>query len=295
MLKVNKLSKNFNGLSAIKDISFTLKEHEVLGIIGQNGAGKSTTFHSILSFIKYNGKILWNGKKISPIDYNNIGYLPEERSLFPKMTIENQIIYFGMLKGMKKNDVKEKIDKWLKLFEVKGSKKDKINTLSKGNKQKIQLICSLIHEPKLIILDEPFSGLDPINEEILLNAILQEKKRGAAIIFSSHNMKNVEKISDKIIMLNKGNEILNGTINSIKEKFGKIIVHFKTDKNIDNLDIFNSLKKINEFEYLGVLKSEEYSKKLFKIIYDGNYIEQFSNTYPSLDYIFKNMILGDNL
>jgi len=235
MLRVQNVSKNFGDLKALNDISFDVSDGQILGLIGQNGAGKSTTFHSILNFLHYEGTITWNNQPLTEANFNEIGYLPEERSLMPKLTIEQQIIYLARLKNKSAKEIKPLIDDWLKKFAVKGTKKDKIKDLSKGNQQKVQLICTLIHDPKLIILDEPFSGLDPVNSDLLKQAILDAKKRGAAIIFSSHDMENVEELCDKLIMLRDGQIVLHGTVREVRQSFGKTRIYVTTDKTIEEL------------------------------------------------------------
>uniref|UniRef100_UPI00258D6C31 ABC transporter ATP-binding protein n=1 Tax=uncultured Enterococcus sp. TaxID=167972 RepID=UPI00258D6C31 len=196
MLKVTHLSKSFGSYKALDDMSFTIEDGKILGLIGQNGAGKTTTFRLILDFLsKGSGDVLWNGHVLSGKDYNTIGYLPEERGLYPKVTIENQLLFFASLRGKSKQEISPKIDEWMDKFQVKGKKTDKVKTLSKGNQQKVQLISTLIHEPKLVILDEPFSGLDPVNAELLKNGIIELKEKGSCVIFSSHNMDNVETVS----------------------------------------------------------------------------------------------------
>ena len=202
MLKVNDISKNFGSLKAVRNLSFSVEKGEVLGIVGQNGAGKSTTFKMILGYLQPdNGKVTINNRYVSEEILDRIGFLPEERGLYLDMTIQQQIEYFASLHGVTKKDSKERLAYWLEKLEVKGHKKTKIKDLSKGNQQKIQLICTLIHKPEFLILDEPFSGLDPINIDILLSVITELREEGVAIIFSSHNMQNVARISDKILML----------------------------------------------------------------------------------------------
>ena len=203
MLQVEHLEKSFGDYRAVADLSFEIQDGSIMGLIGQNGAGKTTTFRLILDFLKPDqGTVLWNGQPISAKEYNLIGYLPEERGLYPKVSIEEQLVFFAELRGKTRKEILPKIDEWMEKFQVKGKKTDKVKSLSKGNQQKVQLIATLIHEPKLVILDEPFSGLDPVNAELLKDGILQLKQQGSCVIFSSHNMDNVEKICDHLIMLN---------------------------------------------------------------------------------------------
>ena len=235
MLEAKNLKKSFGDLTAVNDVSFTIKQGEILGMIGQNGAGKTTTFRLILDFLTADsGEVLWNGKPLTKEDYNVIGYLPEERGLYPKVTIEDQLIYFARLRGKTKKEVKPLIDMWMEKFQVKGKKTDKVKALSKGNQQKVQLIATLLHDPKLVILDEPFSGLDPVNAGLLEAGIKELKDRGACVIFSSHNMNNVEEICDHLLMLRDGSAVLKGTVKEIREQFGRTKLFLETTMSQKN-------------------------------------------------------------
>lgn len=176
MLQVENLNKSFGDKQVLFDVNFKARNGKILGLIGKNGSGKTTLFHSILRFVKYQGKITIDSHTFSSKDYNFVGYLPEERSLMPKLTVLEQVSFLASLKGMKKDTVNRDLQVWMEKLEVKGKITDKIKSLSKGNQQKIQLIATLIHQPNLIILDEPFSGLDPVNVGIIKDVILQEKK-----------------------------------------------------------------------------------------------------------------------
>ncbi|KMO61769.1 sodium ABC transporter ATP-binding protein, partial [Lacticaseibacillus rhamnosus] len=222
MLEVKDLVKTFGTMTAVDHVSFTVKPGEIMGLIGQNGAGKTTTFRMILNFLTPDaGTISWNGQPLTAKDYDIIGYLPEERGLYPKMRVQDQIVYFARLRGMKTAEIKARIPEWLERFQVKGKATDKIKDLSKGNQQKVQVIATMIHMPKLVILDEPFSGLDPVNASLLMAGIEMLKDNGAAIIYSSHDMANVEAISDHLVMLKQGRMVLNGAVNAIRESFGR--------------------------------------------------------------------------
>jgi ABC-2 type transport system ATP-binding protein len=290
LLKIEDINKNFGDLKALDHVSFDVSDGEILGLIGQNGAGKSTTFHSILNFLHYQGKITWNDQPITESVFDEIGYLPEERSLMPKLTVEQQITYLARLKNKPAKEIKPKIDTWLKKFAVKGSKKDKIKDLSKGNQQKVQLICTLIHEPKLVILDEPFSGLDPVNADLLKRAILETKKNGAAIIFSSHDMENVEELCDKLVMLRDGQVVLNGTVRDVRASFGKTRIFVTTDKEITQLAQLPHVvaaKPLEEKRFELFLDDENAGKEIFAEVTDGQYIEEFSQQPPTLNEIFR--------
>ncbi|MCO6535510.1 ABC transporter ATP-binding protein [Lactobacillus sp.] len=290
MLKIEHLSKRFGDKVALDDISFVAEPNKILGLIGQNGAGKTTTFHSILNFINYDGKISWRNKEINEDCFDQIGYLPEERSLMQKLTLQEQIVYYAQLKGMKKQDVLNKIDAWLDRFEVNGNKSDKIKTLSKGNQQKVQLICTLIHQPKLIILDEPFSGLDPINAELLKTAILDAKNNGAIIIFSSHDMANVEEICDSLLMLRKGQVVLKGPVEEVRNSFSKNEILVKTVTPLAQLIKLPHVQTVESRKnnrYLLRIDDEKNGPAVFAALTQGQYIEEYQQQAPTLDEIFR--------
>lgn len=291
MLEIKNLKKTFGSLTAVDDISFIIPDGQILGMIGQNGAGKTTTFRLILNFLTADsGEVLWNGRPLQKTDYDVIGYLPEERGLYPKVSIEDQIIYFAQLRGKSKKEIKPQIDKWMEKFQVKGKKTDKIKSLSKGNQQKVQLIATLIHQPKLVILDEPFSGLDPVNAELLEAGIKELKKQGACVIFSSHNMNNVEEICDKLIMLKNGKMVLDGTVREIREQYGRKKLFLETPISIDELRMLPGVIKAETTkEGLKVidLESPENGKAIFEKVTQNGYITTFSQQPPTIEEIFK--------
>ena len=219
-LKIEHLTKKFGNYTAVDNLNFNVHDGEMYGLLGGNGAGKTTTFRMILNILKpTSGSVTFNDKKI---DYNftdYIGYLPEERGLHPKLTVEEQVMYLAQLKNMSKQDAKKQLEYWLERFKVSENMKKKIGALSKGNQQKIQLIASIIHNPKLLILDEPFSGLDPVNVELLKEAVKELNKNGATIIFSTHRMEHVEELCESICILKRGKQVAEGSIKSIKDDF----------------------------------------------------------------------------
>ena len=290
MLKIKDIRKNFGDLKALDDVSFDVDDGHILGLIGQNGAGKSTTFHSILNFLHYQGTITWNDQPITEDIFNQIGYLPEERSLMPKLTVEQQIIYLARLKGKTAKEIRPQIDVWLQKFAVKGTKKDKIKDLSKGNQQKVQLICTLIHHPKLIILDEPFSGLDPVNSDLLKKAIFEAKDQGAAIIFSSHDMENVEELCDSLVMLRNGQVVLKGTVRQVRQEFGRTRIFVTTDWTKEQLEQLPHVIKVElqeEKRFVLRLDDETAGKEIFDELTHGQYIEEFNQQPPTLNEIFR--------
>lgn len=283
MLEVKGLTKTFGKLTAVDNISFTIPDGQILGLIGQNGAGKTTTFRLILRFLTEDrGEVLWNGKKLTNADYNLIGYLPEERGLYPKITIEEQIYYFAKLRGKTKQEIKPLIDFWMEKFQVKGKKTDKIKSLSKGNQQKVQLICTLIHQPKLVILDEPFSGLDPVNAELLKQGIIDLKKEGSCVIFSTHRMEHVEEICDELMMLKNGEMVLNGTIKAIRESFGRKKLYLECPLSLQEVQALPGVMQVSvapEGGYLLQLEDEKYGPEIFDIVTKNGYIPKIGRAH----------------
>ncbi|WP_282458201.1 ABC transporter ATP-binding protein [Ligilactobacillus aviarius] len=292
MIELKHVSRNFNNTVAVDDLNFKLSSGETLGIIGQNGAGKSTTFRMIMGFIEPSeGQILVDGKLVNEKIRNSFGFMPEERGLYQNETIINQMTYFGELHGMNHLDLRINLRKWMKKLDVVGDFNDKIKDLSKGNAQKIQLIAVLMFEPKLIILDEPFSGLDPVNASLLNDAILELKSKGSMIVFSSHSMDNVEKVSDKILMLKHGKTVLNG---EIKDIFKDFIRKYLTINGIENIDFFKKYNGVSDIQQMknGNIKmklvNEQMGRVIFRdIVKEYGYIPLFNQSYPSLEEIFK--------
>ncbi|MFR4953457.1 MAG: ABC transporter ATP-binding protein [Lactobacillus paragasseri] len=296
MLQVKNLNKSFGSKQVLFDINFKADNGKILGLIGKNGSGKTTLFHSILKFVKYQGKITIDNHSFSSRDYNSVGYLPEERSLMPKLTVLDQVSFLASLKGMKKDTVKHDLQDWMQKLEVKGKTTDKIKSLSKGNQQKIQLIATLIHQPNLIILDEPFSGLDPVNVEIIKNVILQEKRRGATIIFSDHDMSNVEELCDDVVMINNGHLVLNGMVNEVRNNFGLTRLFIRTDLGLAEVKKLPGVENVilqNNGIYKLWLAAANYGQEIFKILSHGEYLQTFDQEPPTLDEIFK-LKAGEN-
>ncbi len=261
-----------------------------MGLIGQNGAGKTTTFRMILDFIKSDsGLITWNGKSITQDVKQGIGFLPEERGLYQKMTVEEQILYFAELHGMKRDEARKELVTWMDKLEVVGKITDKVQTLSKGNAQKVQFIATLIHRPNFLILDEPFTGLDPVNTSLLMNEIKTLKENGAAIIFSSHNMSGVELLSDNLTMLKKGKVVLQGDIYGIRNRFGRTQVYVESELSDTTLSAIAGVKTI-EKQGAGRLihiADEAVGHDIFKKVSETGYVQAFVQAPPTLDEIFR--------
>ena len=293
MLKVEHVTKYYDNFRAVNDLSFEVKEGEIFGLLGVNGAGKTTTFRMIMGLLdKTEGNITLNGKKIDYSVSDEIGFLTEERSLLPSKTVLEQAIFYGILKGLTEKEIEERLDKYLEEFGITDYKNKKIKELSKGNQQKIQFIISIIHEPKLLILDEPFSGLDPINVEMFKKEILRLKKKGTMIIFSSHMMEHIEYFCDSLIILVKGNTVLEGKLTKIKKDFRKKNV--KVQASLDEKEILKvkgveGIEK-NKDEYTIRLEDESYVNDLFKAISKYDNVTKFVVEEPTLNEIFVSKV-----
>lgn len=290
MLQINDLTKTFGQVTAVDHESFQVKPGEILGLIGQNGAGKTTTFRMILNFLTPDsGQITWENQPLKQADYDQIGYLPEERGLYPKMSVGNQITYFARLHGMKPAEIRQQIPQWMERFQVKGKLTDKIKDLSKGNQQKVQLIATLIHMPKLVILDEPFSGLDPLNASLLEDGILMLRDAGSAIIYSSHDMGNVEAISDQLVMLRNGQVVLSGAVSDIRQSFGRTKLFLESNLTQEQLKAYPEVKSVKQrgAELELTLSDPAAGQKIFAAATKEGYIPEFRQVPPSLDEIFR--------
>lgn len=297
-LEIKNITKVFNKKIAVHNLNLTVPTGEVFGFLGANGAGKTTTFRMILDLIKpTSGIILWDGKPINYKIKNRIGYLPEERGLYPNMTIEEEILYFGRLKKMNRTEIVSEIKYWLDRFEItENIKKKKVGSLSKGNQQKIQLITAIINKPDLLILDEPFSGLDPVNVEMLKSAVKDLQKNGTTIVFSSHRMDHVEELCENICIMKHGQPVVSGKIKDIKNNFGKkyVVIHgLIDDSRIASISGVKDVQK-NKNGIILSIESKETARKIFSYIKEMDFVEKFSVEDPSLQEIFIAKVGGKN-
>lgn len=289
MLKVENVTKYYGDLKAVDDLSFEVEDGCIFGLLGLNGAGKTTTFRMIMGLIDdYTGNITLDGKKIDYSMTDKIGFLTEERSLLTKMTVIEQVKFYAILKNMKEEDIVKKLDYYLDKFGISEYKYKKIKELSKGNQQKIQFITSIIHEPKLLILDEPFSGLDPINVELFKKEILELKEKGTSIIFSSHRMEHVELFCEKLVILVKGKTVLKGYLENIKKEYKKKDVYIIGSVSKEDLGKIEGVVKVRKENnnYIVTISDEKYITKLFNYIKKCDNITKFSVEEPSLNEIF---------
>ena len=288
-LKLENVSKKFVGKQAVDNISFEVDKPSVFGLLGTNGAGKTTTIRMLLGIIKKDtGEITWNGKKVERKSVN-FGYLPEERGVYPKTKIYDQLMYFAKLKGMNQKDADEAIKKWAKVLKVEEYIPMPAEKLSKGNQQKIQFMTAIIHDPELIVLDEPFSGLDPVNSEILKNVIIDLVKDGKYIIMSSHQMASIEEFCTDILILNKGKTVLQGNLKEIKEGYKANRLELSTNRNID--EYIKEFKMEIEFsknnEYSIKIDSEEKAHQLLeRLVTNHIEVDKFEIKKPTLNDIF---------
>ena len=295
MLKLENVRKTYGSLVAVDNLSFSVKNGEIFGLLGENGAGKTTTFRMIMGLLEPDkGKITLDGKKIDYKVTDKIGFVTEERSLLTKLTVKEMIEYYGVLKGMDESDIDKKLDYWLKKFEITEYKNKKIKELSKGNQQKIQFISAVINDPKLLILDEPFTGLDPINVNLLKDAVKELQKKGCSIIFSSHQMEYIEDFCEQLIILVHGRAILNGSLDEIKENYAKKNIIIKAD----DLDI-DAIKKIKGVidveqkanEVVVHIEDISISKNVFDIVKD-KYVTKYVVADAPLNEIFIHYVGG---
>lgn len=288
-LKIEHVTKRYGNFTAVDDLNLEISPSRIFGLLGANGAGKTTTIRMTLGILSPTaGKITWNGKEINYDMSNHIGYLPEERGLYPKLTVKDQLIYLGRLRGMGKGQILTELKKWLEKFHVPEYLDKKVEELSKGNQQKIQFIASVIHRPSLLFLDEPFSGLDPVNVELLKNAVIDVAKEGTTIIFSSHRMDQVEELCEHLCILHKGRPVVHGSLREIKRQFGKKNIEIHTEANLDFLQDKNGVTKLKKTAqgYKIQIAEDEVSQRILKEIADKGFITKFALEEPSLHDIF---------
>lgn len=289
MLEIKEVTKYYGDFKAVDNLSFSVNKGEIFGLLGVNGAGKTTTFRMIMNLIEpTRGIITFNGKKIDYDVTDDIGFLTEERSLLTKLTVKEQMLFYGNLKSLSNEVILKRLDKLLEKFNISEYKERKINTLSKGNQQKVQFISAIINEPKLLILDEPFSGLDPINIELFKNVILELKEKGTSIIFSSHRMDHVELFCEKLVILVKGKTVLKGYLKDIKKdyKIKRILIEGNVNKkDLSKIDGVISVSK-NASSYIVNIKEQKYSKNVFNYLKTCDNITKYLVEDASLEEIF---------
>jgi ABC-2 type transport system ATP-binding protein len=298
-LEVKNLTKRFDKILAVDNASFQVPEGSIFGLIGRNGAGKTTTIRMMMGiYLPDHGEVLLKGVKVGQEFKNRVGYLPEERGLYKKMKVIDTLMYFASLKGKEGREIQKKADEYLKKFELFDRRLSKIEDLSKGNQQKIQFIATILHDPDFIILDEPFSGLDPVNTNLLKDIILEMKQRGKVILFSTHLMEFAEKMCDHIAMIDRGKVILQGSLKEIKSKYSQRNVSLSYDGDISFLSGHPIVEKIEDFgNTTGIrLKDAANTQQLLKLLVDRNVnVKKFDANDISLHEIFLELAGNENV
>ena len=302
ILTIDSVSKHYGNFTALNDVSINIPEGSIFGLLGPNGAGKTTLIRIINQITQPDsGKVFFNNSELKPSHIKNIGYLPEERGLYPKMKIGEQAIYLAQLKGLDRSVAKSELNKWFEKFEISDWWDKKVTELSKGMAQKVQFIVTVLHKPKLLIFDEPFSGFDPINANLIKDEILELRKQGATVIFSTHRMESVEELCEDIALINKSNKILDGKLDNIKAKFKsntfEIAVNTSNVHHLKNqLDtLYNTstptFKTLGDNLRLNInLKPTQKSNELLKLLNDNGEVIHFKEVIPSASEIFINSV-----
>jgi ABC-2 type transport system ATP-binding protein len=298
ILQVNNLTKKFNGLIAVNNASFEVPQGSVFGLIGRNGAGKTTTIRMMLNiYLPDSGEVLFKGDKINQDFKDSVGYLPEERGLYKKMKVIDMLLFLSELKGKKGKDIERKANKYLERFSLTDRKNSKVEDLSKGNQQKVQFISTILHDPDFLIFDEPFSGLDPINTNLLKQIIFEMREQGKIIIFSTHLMDFAEKMCDHIAMIDRGKIILNGKLEDIKKKYAQRNVSINYDGDISFLKNHPIVESLEDFgNTTGVkVKTPEQIQELLKLLVQNNVtVKKFAADEISLHEIFVSLAGKEN-
>ncbi|MDR0978733.1 MAG: ATP-binding cassette domain-containing protein [Lachnospiraceae bacterium] len=286
-LELKNVSKSYSGKKVVDNLNFSIEKPGVFGLLGSNGAGKTTTIRMMLGIInKDEGEISWNGKPVKRENVN-FGYLPEERGIYPKTLLFDQFMYFARLKGMKKDKAKVEIEYWAKKLGLEEYLHKPAEQLSKGNQQKVQLILAILHKPDLLVLDEPFSGLDPVNTQIIKGIIEELISNNTYIVMSSHQMPVVEEYCRDILLLNKGKTLLQGNLEQIKNNYGSKNILIETADDISKIIAKEKIieQKVNSYEI--AVSSEEMPKQFLKTLVDNNVnVKKFEIKTPSLHQIF---------
>jgi ABC-2 type transport system ATP-binding protein len=295
MLTVRNLRKEYDTVVAVDGVSLDVHRGELFGLLGPNGAGKTTTIRTVLNIIEPDaGEIAFDGKPFTPATWEIIGYLPEERGLYRKSKIVNAILYFASLKGIGPKEAKPLIAYWLERFGLTADAHRKIEELSKGNQQKVQLIISILHRPQLLVLDEPFTGLDPVNQVLLKDVLMELRQQNVAIVFSTHQMEQVEKMCDNICLINKGKPVINGAIADVKKRYGKNSVRLEFDGDAGFLRTAAGVRRADVYQNYAELDLADMSKtgELLALVNGRLDLRKFEIVEPSLNSIFLEVVGG---
>lgn len=299
LLELKNLKKYFATQKAVDDISFSIEKGNIFGLLGPNGAGKTTVIRMITGiFYPDEGEILFDGRPFDPLnDIGHIGYMPEERGLYKKMKIGEQAMYLAQLKGLGRIEANKKIRRWFQKFEMESWWNKKVEDLSKGMSQKLQFVTTVLHEPKLIILDEPFSGLDPVNSNLIKEEIYNLAQNGATVIFSTHRMEQVEEICSNIVLVNKGKKILDGTVKAVKQDFKENLFSVGVDNLPPDMGIapFDLVTRRENTFVVRIKNGYRPNDVLHYLLQQGLEIHSFNELLPSLNDIFIKLVEGTPL
>ena len=289
ILQLERVTKQYGDKIAVNSIELEVERGEIYGLLGANGAGKTTTMRMVLGLIyPDSGTILYKGKPYTRETMGILGYLPEERGLYPKITVSEQITYLAQLKGMSRREADKNLKTWLERFEVPEYYNKKVEELSKGNQQKIQFIAAIIHRPEILILDEAFSGLDPVNVELLKETVKELRDNGTAILFSTHRMEHVEELCRNITILHRSNTVLKGSIRDIKQQFPKEKVVLVADRQIEGLERIEGVRSVeaHEQELVITISRPEAAQQILKTAMEQAVVTKFELKEPTLNQIF---------
>ncbi|MBK6273386.1 MAG: ATP-binding cassette domain-containing protein [Saprospirales bacterium] len=291
LLEIKNISKSFQNNQALQNVSLTILPNKIYGLLGPNGAGKTTLIRNITQiFYPDSGEILFNGENLQPKHSNQIGYMPEERGMYKKMKVGEQLIYFAKLRDFNTKQAEEKIDYWLQKLDIESWRNKNIEDLSKGMQQKVQFVATILHEPKLLILDEPFSGLDPIAAELIKNEIIELNQKGTTIIFSTHRMENIEEMCEDIFLINKGKIILDGNVQQIKQDFKQHLYKISLAENVqlnEKIQQSISIQKHENNELIIQLNQNQKPNDVLRILLDNNIeLNSITEILPTVGEIF---------
>jgi ABC-2 type transport system ATP-binding protein len=286
------VNKSFAEFLVIKDLSMEVKEGAIFGFLGANGAGKTTTMRMILDILRPDsGRIAWNGKDVREVPRRNWGYLPEERGLYPKMKVEELLIFLARLNGLTKVAAEKALDEWLERFQIAANRKRRVEELSKGNQQKVQFLATILHDPAILVMDEPFSGLDPVNANVLKEAFLEMHRRGKTIIFSTHQLEQVEELCQDIVIIHKGQTIVQGSVQEVKRQHGRNVVRLKLDNDpearwLDTLEGVQVTKRRQDYIEMRIQAHLNPNLIVEAALQHDGIISRFELVEPSLTDIF---------
>ncbi len=295
-LRLQGVSKSFGPFRAIKDLSMEVQEGAIFGFLGANGAGKTTTMRMILDILRPDsGSITWNGKDVREVPRRNWGYLPEERGLYPKMRVDEQLLFLARLNGLSKQDAEKALTEWLDRFQISANRKKKIEELSKGNQQKVQFLATILHDPTILVMDEPFSGLDPVNANVLKEAFVEMHRRGKTIIFSTHQLEQAEELCQEIVIINKGQSVVQGSVREVKRKPGRQVARLKLDNDaqaawLEQLAGVQVTRRREDYIEMHIQANLNPNVIVEAALQHGGIISRFEIAEPSLTDIFIELV-----